>query len=56
MNMIWLNKPSRPSGSHEAIRLNDLDSPFAKVLLNTGDVRLAHNWGGISPKIVAAKL
>jgi hypothetical protein len=56
MNTIRLNKPSRPSGSHESIGLDHPDSPFAKFLLNAGDVRLAHGWGIISPKIVAPKL
>jgi hypothetical protein len=56
MNTIWLNKPSRPSGLHESIGLNEPDSPFAKLLLNTGDIRLTHGGGSISPKIVPAKL
>jgi hypothetical protein len=56
MNMICLDQPSRLCGQHEPIGLNDPDSPFAKFLLNAGDVRLPHGWGSISPKIVAAKL
>jgi len=56
MNAIWLSKPSRPSGSHETIGLDHPDSAFAKFLLNTGDVRLAHFWRIVSPKIVAPKL
>jgi hypothetical protein len=56
MNTIWLNKPSRPNGSHESVGLDHPDSPFAKFLLNTGDVRLAHVWGIVSPKIVAPEL
>jgi hypothetical protein len=56
MNTIRLNKPSRPSGSHETIGLDHPDSSFAKFLLNAGDVGLAHGWGIISPKIVAPQL
>jgi hypothetical protein len=56
MNIIWLDKPRRPSGSHESIGLDHPDSPFAKFLLNAGDVGLAHVWGIVSPKIVAPKL
>jgi hypothetical protein len=56
MNTIRLNKPGRPSGSDESIGLDHSDSPFAKFLLNTGDVGLAHVWGIVAPKIVAAEL
>jgi hypothetical protein len=56
MNTIRLNKPSRPSGSHETIGLDHPDSPFAKFLLNTGDVGLAHFRGIVAPKIVAPEL
>jgi len=56
MNTIRLSKPSRPGGSDESIGLDHPDSPFAKFLLNAGDVRLTHLRGIISPKIVASKL
>jgi hypothetical protein len=56
MNAIRLNKPSRPNGSHKSIGLDHPDSAFAKFLLNTGDVGLAHVRGIVAPKIVAPKL
>src|ERR1700730_9043661 len=56
MNTIWLNKTRGPSGSHESIGLDHPDSAFTKLLLNAGDVRLAHLRGSISPKIVTSKL
>ena len=56
MNTIGLNKPSRPSGSHESIGLDHPDSALAKFLLNTGDVGLVHVWGIVVPKIVAPEL
>jgi hypothetical protein len=56
MYMIRLNQPSRLGGSYESIGLDQSDSPFAELLLNIGDVRLAHFWGSISPKVVASKL
>jgi hypothetical protein len=56
MNTVRLDQPSRLGRLHEAIGLNHPDSPFAKFLLNTGNVRLSRRRGNVSPKIVAAKL